>query len=107
MKSAFVFYRGFLSAKVRLRAVSLFLENRGEERKTFERASVTVSVMRTATSFAFLPKDFRGKESLLAVYAKVGLLEVYPLNYRRLVRTQVPKMRTFEQARTLVTFSEF
>ena len=65
----------------RLQAVSLVLENRREERKTGERASVTVSVTcerrcrfptpallvrhahrhaRTATCFAFLPTDFRG-----------------------------------------------
>ena len=42
-------FNGFGSRLVvvyyRLRAVSLFLENRGEERKTNERASVTVSVI--------------------------------------------------------------
>ena len=83
---------------IRLRAISLFLENRGEERKTSKHASVTVSVTyerrcreplvtrasedeaasllarqayspaRTLSCFAFFPTDFRGKERLLAVY---------------------------------------
>ena len=35
----------FSLEQIRLRAVSLFLENRGEECKTNERASVTVNVM--------------------------------------------------------------
>ena len=48
---------------VRLGAISLFLENRGEERNTSKRASVTLSVTRELRS----SQGFRGKERLLAV----------------------------------------
>ena len=85
----------------RLRAVSLFLENRAEERKTSERASVTYERQcreplvvsgrrtclaalplvrhahrhaRTATCFAFHTTDFQGKEILLAVYVRSSFI---------------------------------
>ena len=48
---------------ITLRAVTLFLENRGEEHNTSKRASVTLSVTRELRS----SQGFRGKERLLAV----------------------------------------
>ena len=56
----------FLSGN-RLQAVSLFLENRGEERKTGKGHA------RTLTCFAFFSTNFRGKETLVAVCSGNGV----------------------------------
>jgi len=55
----------------RLRAVSLFLENGGEERRTSKRASVTLTC-------CVLPHGFQGKERMHVVY--VSLFFHFPTN---------------------------
>ena len=78
----------------RLRAISLFLKNLGEESKTSKRASVTVSVTfekrchmpssSQSRSHACLPHDFRGKETARSLVLKQSNAKTMVLQHEKL-----------------------